>query len=953
MTHRVVLLFFLVCLAGESTAQLYFGRNKIQYAGFDWQVLKTTHFDIYYDEKMEELATIGAAYAEEAYTDLLMRFGEPPGKRVPLIFYSSPVHFEQTNTTDGLVPPGVGGFFEFMKGRVVLPADGNLFRFRHVIRHELVHVFTFNRFNQLNRAHRIPDGRFYPLWFTEGIAEYWSGDPPDVQSRMVIRDAVINGTILVPSQFYRVQGTYYMYKLGEHFLHFLADTYGESVLNRLITNAWKTIDFSESLRLATGRSLSDLDQEWLYWLRTCYWPTGANDPPAVTGSLPVQTRGFHMHPRLRTDSTGTWCYFIGNRTGYTSRYRSPLPDLQTGDLPDEPSLLLQGERTPEVEWIKPFDNGFDIGPDGRIALAVRSGESDVLHLFPADEPDNRETVAFKTLVKITGLNWSPDGNRMVLSALDESGRQDLWIFEPGTRSLTRLTHDYFDERMPVFSPDGSRILFSTDRTPEGEHGALSVAAMPVTGGPVQLLSDPGPFTDLVAGFNRSGDFLFTSDRFGPAAAFSIPWPDLQRALLRDSLTVTARKVTATSGYLYHPVEKEGSVIAAVYEKGGFTIRQIPLTTGTDQIPLRREQALTWKPAVLQVDRTGPVSAYEKSYSLEVAQGAIYTEPLLGTMGGVALAFGDMLGDDRFYLMMYNTAETLGELLENINVSVARVTRDHRLNVAYGGFHFQGRRYDLEDPDVFFRERLIGGFYSFSWPLSRFDRVESSVTLAWSRKESIGYPTLFGGGLYLESGQTQREAWLVSNSIGYVYDNSLWAFTGPLDGYRYGLSLAYTTDVRYNRVNYYSVLADHRYYFRLSDRSNWSSRIQFRMNDGQEARRYFMIGSWDIRGYPNYSIRGRKLWQTNQELRFPLLDNLGLRLPMADINLPWFRGALFADAGNAWDDRYPGTIGSLGGGIRLGLGGALTLRYDTGKTWSENPTNLADGWFHQFFFGWDF
>lgn len=313
----------------------------------------------------------------------------------------------------------------------------------------------------------------------------------------------------------------------------------------------------------------------------------------------------------------------------------------------------------------------------------------------------------------------------------------------------------------------------------------------------------------------------------------------------------------------------------------------------------------------------------------------------------------MLGDDRFYLMMYNNAETLSELLENINISVARVTRDRRLNVAYGGFHFQGRRYDLEDPDVFFRERLIGGFYSFSWPLSRFDRVESSVTLAWSRKESIGYPTLFGGGLYLESGQTQREAWLISNSIGYVYDNSLWAYTGPLDGYRYGLSLGYTTDFRYNRVNYYSILADHRYYLRLSDRSNWSSRLQFRMNDGQEARRYFMIGSWDIRGYPNYSIRGRKLWQTNQELRFPLLDNLGLRLPMADINLPWFRGALFADAGNAWDDTYPGTIGSFGGGIRLGLGGALTLRYDTGKTWSGDPANLSGSWFHQFFFGWDF
>ncbi|HEX7070332.1 MAG TPA: hypothetical protein VF190_05985, partial [Rhodothermales bacterium] len=26
----------------------HFGRNKIQYADFDWHVLKTEHFDVYY-----------------------------------------------------------------------------------------------------------------------------------------------------------------------------------------------------------------------------------------------------------------------------------------------------------------------------------------------------------------------------------------------------------------------------------------------------------------------------------------------------------------------------------------------------------------------------------------------------------------------------------------------------------------------------------------------------------------------------------------------------------------------------------------------------------------------------------------------------------------------------------------------------------------------------------------
>jgi len=67
----LLFLGLLLASAAPAHAQFFsFGRNKVQYTAFDWQVLKTEHFDIYYYPAMKALAERGACFAEEAYTTL-------------------------------------------------------------------------------------------------------------------------------------------------------------------------------------------------------------------------------------------------------------------------------------------------------------------------------------------------------------------------------------------------------------------------------------------------------------------------------------------------------------------------------------------------------------------------------------------------------------------------------------------------------------------------------------------------------------------------------------------------------------------------------------------------------------------------------------------------------------------------------------------------------------------
>jgi outer membrane protein assembly factor BamA len=109
----------------------------------------------------------------------------------------------------------------------------------------------------------------------------------------------------------------------------------------------------------------------------------------------------------------------------------------------------------------------------------------------------------------------------------------------------------------------------------------------------------------------------------------------------------------------------------------------------------------------------------------------------------------------------------------------------------------------------------------------------------------------------------------------------------------------------------------------------------------------------LRGWQRWSIRGQKLWLASTELRFPFIDQLGIRFPFGGLSFGSFRGALFTDFGGAWDHDYTETKGSIGGGVRLNLGGVIVLRYDIGKRIENNLSKFQKGLFHQFFFGWDF
>src|SRR5919106_4145051 len=98
MLRRTVpaLVLLLLALPSALTAQ-YFGRNKVQYTNFDFKVIQTEHFDVYFYERERIAAMDGARMAERSYARLSKVLNHEFRERKPIILYASHSDFQQTN----------------------------------------------------------------------------------------------------------------------------------------------------------------------------------------------------------------------------------------------------------------------------------------------------------------------------------------------------------------------------------------------------------------------------------------------------------------------------------------------------------------------------------------------------------------------------------------------------------------------------------------------------------------------------------------------------------------------------------------------------------------------------------------------------------------------------------------------------------------------------------------
>lgn len=281
MSRRLILALLALLVAPALHAQTVpFGKNKIQYRSFDWQVLSSEHLDVYYYPEEETVARLALAWGEESYAFLEKKFQHHPFRRVPLVVYASDQHFEQTNLLPGFIPEGVLGFTEYLKRRVALPFRGDYEQFRSTLRHELVHAFQLSKLEEV--AQMNPRGRGVSPqrihWWTEGLAEFWSSEQT-VEDEMFVRDLVVNGRLPSIREFTRTP-SFFSYPVGAELHKYLSQRFGDDYIIRLYETYWQYDTFDAALAGALGIDLERLSREWKYALEQRFFPHYATRRPS-------------------------------------------------------------------------------------------------------------------------------------------------------------------------------------------------------------------------------------------------------------------------------------------------------------------------------------------------------------------------------------------------------------------------------------------------------------------------------------------------------------------------------------------------------------------------------------------------------------------------------------------------------------------------------------------------
>ncbi|MEM1115336.1 MAG: peptidase S9 [Bacteroidota bacterium] len=452
-----------VGLAAPASGQYFaYGKNRVQYEDHDWRMLQSEHFDVYYYEGDHApggrvLATFAAEAAEEAYTEVSAMFGADIARRVPLLIYPTHADFAVTNAVElPVYADGIGGVTELFKNRIAVPFTGDWRDFRHVVHHELIHAVINDLYHGGSVQALIRSGLRLqiPLWFEEGLAEF-SAHGWDTQSDMYVREAILTDRLAdIP----RLQG-FFAYRGGQGVWDYVAQEYGREKVTEILDRVRLGRSVNGAFRRATGLSVSELSDRWKRTLRAVYFPEAAAREETeaiarVVASRAVGGAGYHASPVISPQ--GDRVAYVATEDGLFDVYVAP-----TGAR-GAPEKLIDGQDNTQFESLRLLSPGLSWSPDGhRLAVAVTSGPGDAIALVDTRTGDVEE-VRPVGVDAIRSVAWSPDGGRIAFSGT-AGAHSDIYTVELATGAVANHTRDLYSDLAPAWSPDGSFLVFHSDR----------------------------------------------------------------------------------------------------------------------------------------------------------------------------------------------------------------------------------------------------------------------------------------------------------------------------------------------------------------------------------------------------------------------------------------------------------------------------------------------------------
>jgi len=519
------------------------GKNLVRYFDYHWRDYDYLDDDgsaglrLYFYDREYPVARIAAGLIRESWRYLSDRFQYKPSYRVPYILYNTYREFLETNVF--AVQEGVLGVTSPQDLRMSLPYAGEREFFKLVSTHEMTHQFEIQKVAERAASAGLdsPIGAI-PLWFTEGLAEYYAHNQQmDSETEMFLRDVVLNPNGEIGYDFPaldedRPYAYLYTYKYGQARLVFLSEVYGERVIQAVLDQSPRLVgggrgrgeragDFKTLLAQVAGESPAQMNARWQAWARKRVFRTyldAKQDLPDVTEfKLPDELDAFV------SSKDGNVIFYRGVER---ESARAKLVVMDVRDPSSKQQIAI--DQHPGTESLHPVLRSVMAVSDEAIAWFAQSGDSDVLHVRPLKREERkaggsprvrvdlhlgqtREVRVIRDgVIEAGDPTFSPDGTRLAFYGLDRDGKIDIYTLDLAEKDphVRRLTDDLYSERDLSWGDEG--ILYASDATESGRYNLFRID--PVDGTRTRLTDAPVDqrFPVALAG----GAVVFASDASG-------------------------------------------------------------------------------------------------------------------------------------------------------------------------------------------------------------------------------------------------------------------------------------------------------------------------------------------------------------------------------------------------------------------------------------------------------
>jgi len=932
----------------------YFGRNKVQYEDFDFKVLRTEHFEVYFYPAESEAAHDAARMLERWYQRFNRVFQHAFKEPQPIVVYADHPDFQQTNVISGLIPQGVRGVTEGLKNRIVLPFAGIYKDNDHVLGHELVHAFQFSIMKSRKKGFVVTNEM--PLWFVEGMAEYLSIGPKDPLTAMWMRDAVLHEDLPTIGKVSRDQ-KYFPYRYGHAIWAYLAGTWGDSTVAKLyysvLADGWQQ-GFSNII----GVDIDSLSKDWQHVTRQTYGPqlVGRTKPSEAGERIVAGQGGTNLAPAISPD--GRQVVFLSRRGLFSLDLY--LADAQTGRITKK---LVSSDTDAHFDALSFMNSAGSWSPDSRrFAFVVLEKGNNEIAILDVPSRKIERTFRIQNVDEITHLTWSPDGHHMALSGTS-GGTSDLYLLELNNDTIRQLTNDRHADIQPAWSPDGKILAFATDRGggtdfDELVFEPLKIGLYNLETEQIQLISMTDSAKHINPQFSSQGrDLYFVADPdgFSDLYRYSLDAQEFYRVThiatgisgltaLSPAMTVsqnTGRVVFSVfedaeyNIYALDPEQAEGILFSP--DDAGY-MANVSLPPVVDEHQGVVEGYLMEPEAGLVPHSELSLSDYKpKLQPIYVGQSTIGVSfDRFGTQfgGSTSIYFSDLLGDH-----MLGVALQAGGDIKDLGGEVLYQNLRKRVNWGLSASHIpyltaymasgvvtvtDGNQQFLARELLLLNQRVyldrLNLFAEYPFTMNRRTELGLGFTRISYDVEAERLLTTFDG-IVLEKEEIDVDdpsgLNLVHANLAYVGDYSFFGFTSPIKGRRFRFQVEPT----FGSLQYLTLLADYRrYHFWRPMTLAWRLLHQGRyLGDSESPQLTSLLLGYEtwVRGYSLESFDLSECTETEDPNKCPEFDrlvgsragvmNVELRLPVFGneelglINYPFIPMDLvaFLDGGVAW------------------------------------------------------